>query len=108
MVWWPNAVAAVVSAVVAFKSGDFARRLEEAHNRDERAKLQQEADLRCAHHWAAFRPSREFRRLNRSRSRSRTERLHGHQREVSIPHVRDEPIGLAEMLLPGKDTFERL
>ena len=49
--WFAGLVAAgaLVSAVVAFKSEDFARRLEEARaNRDERAKLQQEADLvRC-------------------------------------------------------------
>ena len=105
------AAAAVVSAVVAFKSEDFARRLEQARaNRDERAKLQQEADLvMCSAQWAGIQAEPGIQLAERIEIKV-TNRSSYMVTNVTclIPQIGDEPIKLAEMLPPGKHDGRRL
>jgi hypothetical protein len=112
--WFAGFVAlfAVILAVIAFRSEDFARRLERARaNRDERTKLQQDADLVvCRAGWSVGNEVEPGVQLAKQLAIRAMNGSHYMVTNVTyqIPQIDAETTKLAEVLSPSDEVAQEL
>src|SRR5215213_10831539 len=108
--WFAGSVAlfAVILAVIAFRSEDFARRLDQAQaSRGERARLQQEADLvMCRATWLVGTQVEPGIQLAEQLAVHAKNGSHYMVTNVTyqIPQLGDHPMKLSDVLPPGQEA----